>query len=192
VLAGVIGTPESLPYDTLLLDKGSDDAIEPGAPVYIASSSVIGIVDRVYKNSSTVQLTTTPGFKSTAFIVGPNVYVEAVGQGGGVLRIGVPQGIPLAVGEVVMLPGVESGIYGSIVEVRSLPTQPEQEAYVAPAVARSGIRLVSIGKPSDIHLDFERAKAEVRTLTMSLPEGVLLHSATTSTSVHGSSSTTTP
>jgi cell shape-determining protein MreC len=197
VLAGVVHRPTELPYDVFVIDKGSDDGIAEGAAVYLGPHHVIGVVDRVYKKGSTVMLASAPGFSSSVFIAGPNVYAEAHGIGGGVIRIGVPQGIPLSVGNLVLLPGVSSGVYGSIVEVRSSPTQPEQEVFVTSSASLSSIRFVTVGKSSVVPASFEeieaRVRAHTRTLTAPIPEGVLLRGAT-GTTTHSSSTlgTTTP
>jgi hypothetical protein len=100
------------------------------------------------------------------------------------MRIGVPQGIPLAVGNLVILPGVASGIYGEISHIDSVPSEPEQAAYVSPEVALSGLRLVSVAKSATQQRTFEEAEAVVRetvttVFSVPIPEGVLVTIATT-------------
>ena len=134
IVAGVIGRPSALPYDVLILDKGSDDGIVEGAPVYIGDNAVIGIIEKVFSGSCLIVLVTTPGFKTSVYIMGPNIYTTAEGQGGGQLRVGVPQGIKLEEGNLVILPGVYAGIYGSISSITSIPTEPEQYGFVSPEI----------------------------------------------------------
>jgi cell shape-determining protein MreC len=184
ILAGVLGRPSTLPYDVLVLDKGGTDGIEVGAPVFIGANAVIGVVQKVFDHSAVVVLATTPGFVSSVYVVGPNIYTNAEGVGGGLMRIGVPQGIPLAVGNLVILPGVASGIYGEISHIDSVPSEPEQAAYVSPEVALSGLRLVSVAKSATQQRTFEEAEAVVRetvttVFSVPIPEGVLVTIATT-------------
>jgi cell shape-determining protein MreC len=158
IVAGVIGRPNTVPYDVLVLDRGSDDGIVEGAPVFIGDDAVIGIVSKTFSNSSIVELITTPGFTVSVYILGPNIYTNAVGIGGGQLKVGVPQGITLSPGDLVILPGVDAGIYGAISTVQSVATEPEQYGYVSPEVPLSGLRLVSVGDVPLQPVTFEEAQ----------------------------------
>ena len=190
ILAGVIGRPNTVPYDVLILDKGSSDGIKEGAPVFIGNNAIIGVVQKVFAKSSVVILVTTPGFKASVYVVGPNIYTNAEGIGGGLLKIGVPQGISLAIDDVVILPGAQAGIYGEINHIESAPSNPEQYAFVSPAVPIASLRLVSVGENPLLPVSFEQAQKIVHELTASplivaIPEGVLVTTkkvSTTSTS----------
>jgi cell shape-determining protein MreC len=158
IVAGVIGRPHTVPYDVLVLDRGSDDGVVEGAPVFIGDDAVIGIVSQTFSKSSIVELITTPGFTVSVYILGPNIYTNAIGIGGGQLKVGVPQGIKLAPGDLVILPGVDAGIYGAISTVQSIATEPEQYGYVSPEVPLAGLRLVSIGSIPLKPVTFEEAQ----------------------------------
>jgi cell shape-determining protein MreC len=134
VSAKVISQPSRLSYDLLQIDKGSNNGIEIGAPVYVGIDTVIGVVVHTSPAYSFVELVTTPGFLSTAYIVGPNIFAPLEGVGGGVARVKVPQGITLTEGNLVLLPSAANGVYGEIVSIENLPTQPEQFGYVVPPI----------------------------------------------------------
>lgn len=179
VVAGVIGRPNKLPYDVLVLDKGSEDGILEGAPVFIASSTVIGVVNKVFQKNAVVELITSPGFTTSVYILGPDIYTTAEGVGGGQLRVGVPQGIPLSEGDLVILPSIASGVYGEISVVDSVPTRPEQYGYVSPQTPLSSLRLVSVGDAPLEPVSFEEAQAIVASSKSALfevpvPEGLLI------------------
>lgn len=146
IRAGVIARPPSVPYDMLVLDRGSMHGILEGALVYHEGNHGIGIVSQVYPESSLVTLFSTPGSEITVYIYGPNVFAYAYGEGGGVMRISVPQGVALNEGDPVVLPSLDSGDVGVIERIVSLPAQPEQNAYVAFPVSLQSIRSVSVGK----------------------------------------------
>lgn len=198
ILAGVIGRPGKLPYDSLMLDQGSVDGVTEGAPVYIGDNTVIGIVKSVATQTSLVELITSPKFKATVFIVGPDIYTNAVGVGGGQLRVGVPQGISLSEGDLVVLPSITSGIYGAISTVQSEATRPEQYGFVAPETPLASIRFVSVGTTPMESVSFAEAKENLGTMRSTLfevpvPEGVLVDaagSASTSSSTLFTSTTT--
>lgn len=187
VVAGVIGRPSTLPYDVVVIDKGSVDGVVPGAPVYIGENRVIGSIQKVFSDSAVVELVTTPGFSASVFVVGPDIYTTAVGIGGGQLRIGVPQGIVLTEGDPVILPSVKSGVYGTISYVESLPTRPEQYGYVSTDIPLQSLRLVAVGSAPMRQVEFEEAQEIVaeatnRLFSVPVPEGLLVVPRTASSS----------
>lgn len=157
VSAKVISQPSRLSYDLLQIDKGSSNGIEIGAPVYFGIDTVIGVVVHTAPTYAFIQLVTTPGFISTAYIVGPNIFAPLEGIGGGVARVKVPQGITLTEGNLVLLPSAANGVYGEIVSIENLPTQPEQFGYVTPPLPLQGILYVSV----DRYVPGERSEAEI-------------------------------
>lgn len=196
IVAGIIGRPNKLPYDVLVLDKGSSEGIVEGAPVFIGERTVIGAVKKVFPHSAVVELVTSPGFVSSVYIFGPDIYTTAYGIGGGQMRVGVPQGIKLNEGDLVILPSVESGIYGKVSVVDSIPTRPEQYGYVSPETPLSSLRLVSVGDTPLDPVSFEEAQAIVSSARTELfevpvPEGVLVTATTTATTTATSTAATT-
>lgn len=197
VVAGVIGRPSALPYDVIVIDQGKKDGIVEDAPVYADKYRAIGFVSAVYENSSVVVLLTTPGFTSTVFVYGPNIYTTAEGVGGGVIRIHVPQGININNGDLVVIPALSSGVYGSISAVDSVPSRPEQYGYVTSDTPINSLRYVSVGKTPLTPISFEEARgvvssARLELLQISVPEGILVEvdggeSSSTATSTEATS-----
>ena len=161
IAAGVIGRPSALPYDVLMIDKGSDDGIKVDTPIYIGNDTVIGFVAETYQNSSLVALLSTPGFASTAYIFGPNIYTTAVGIGGGVTRIHVPQGITLNIGDLVVLPSVSPGIYGTVSAIDSVPERAEQYGYLTTDKPISSLKVVAVGTRPLSVMEFDEARAVI-------------------------------
>lgn len=149
-LAVVVAKPTELPYDLLQIDRGSQSGITVGAPVYIGTDSVIGLVSDVYLTHSFVTLFTTPGFFATVYLTGPDVTATLEGLGGGVARVKMPQGIAMQIGDLVHVPSVRPGLYGQIAWIESEPTQPEQYGYITPEVPMQSLYQVAVGSPSDV------------------------------------------
>ena len=198
ILAGIIGRPGTVPYDVLVIDKGTDDGVSTETPVYVGSDQVIGAVTKVFRNSALVELVTSPGLASSVFVVGPNIYTNAVGIGGGQLRIGVPQGIELSIGDSVILPSADRGVFGTINYIESSPTQPEQYGYVSTDIPLQSLRFVAVGTKPLRSVSFEEAQATVSDglkalFTVPVPDGILIvpeaatTSATTSTTTNTNS-----
>ncbi len=162
LVARVLAGPDQLSYDVLQIDKGARDGVVEGAPVYAGIDSIIGVVVHVSHNYSFVDLFTSPGFESRAFIFGPNVFSPIEGLGGGVARVKLPQGVAINPGQLVILPGVSSGVYGEIVSVQNEPTQPEQYGYIAPSLSLNNLIYVSVGLESILVKPDEEIDATVR------------------------------
>lgn len=162
IAARVLAQPTKLSYDLLQIDQGSDSGVVVGAPVFLGVDTVIGVVVEVAPSYAFVELVTTPGFAATAYIVGPNVFASIEGIGGGVARVKVPQGIPLREGNLVLLPSVSSGVYGEVVRVENIPTQPEQYGYVTPPLPLQSLLYVSVGKQALISKSDSEIEQSVR------------------------------
>ena len=167
-LARVVSRPESLPYDVLQIDAGGRDGIIMNAPVYHGAGQVMGFVSYVAPYYSLVTLVTSPGQKGTAFVFGPNVYARTEGMGGGILRVRIPQGVPVAKDDVVVLPSAVSGYYGRISHVETRPTEPQQYAYVPLETSLQSIRYVSIGLEPISPLDFITVRERVENASTTL------------------------
>jgi cell shape-determining protein MreC len=190
ILAAVVGKPNELPYDLIQIDQGSQAGIESGSPVYIGVDTVIGLVSAVQRNTAFVTLFTTPDFFATVYLSGPNVTALLEGLGGGVARVRVPQGIPIRVGDLVHIPSVQPGVYGTIAWVESEPTQPEQFGYITPEIPIGSLFQVAVAKPNVITTDpkeVQRYMLEVQKQQLVIPE--MTPATTTATSTAPTSST---
>ncbi len=146
ILAGVVARPPAVPYDLFVIDRGSDHGVLEGAAVYHKKNHVIGVVSRVYPESAFVTLFSSAGTETTVYLYGPNVFAYAYGEGGGVIRISVPQGITLQEGNPVVLPSIHSSDIGVIERIVSVPAEPEQSAYVTFPISLQSVRTVSVAK----------------------------------------------
>jgi len=191
IAASVISRPPFSPYDTVIIDRGSDDSIIEFAPVYQGSNQAIGYVRSVFPQSALVTLFSSPGVEATVYVFGPNIFTTAYGEGGGVVRLSVPQGVSITKGNTVILPSLDIGVLGKIDEVLSVPTEPEQHAYVTMDVPLQSLRLVSVGTEPIKRASFSAAlekvtEAEQALFTVAVPENF-----TATTSAVGTSTATT-
>ncbi len=168
IAAAVIARPPYTPYDTLIIDRGGDDGIVPFAPVYLGTNRALGYVENVTAHSAHVTLFSSPGTRSTVYVFGSNIFTNAYGEGGGVVRISVPQGIPLSVGSPVVLPSFGAGVIGIVDEVQSIPTEPEQHGYVTLGAPLQSIRLVGVGTKPQERISFETAQTRVQEASTTL------------------------
>ena len=191
ILGRVIGRPNTLPYDVLMLDRGSVHGVVLHAPVFLGADQVIGFVSKVTDKTSLVTLVTTAGFTASAYVIGPNIYTFAEGMGGGILRVRVPQGIALRTGDLVLLPAIDSGLYGAISYIETSATQPEQYGFVSTSIPIQSLYYVSIGREPVVPQSYEQAEALIDAAAadlfkVELPDGVLVTPETSTTTVVGS------
>lgn len=165
--AGVIARPPYIPYDVLLIDRGSADGIKEHALVYYADDHAIGFIGRVFEHSALVTLFSTAGVETTVYVIGPNIFTSAYGEGGGVMRVSVPQGMPLKEGDAVIMPALSAGILGSIKTIESVSTQPEQFGYVTLAAPLQSVRMVAVSDVVIEPVSFDEAQQHVKDLDYS-------------------------
>lgn len=177
LVAGVIAQPPHTPYDTLVLDRGTDAGITQYAPVFHTNGAAIGYIRSVTARSAIVTLFSSPHAETTVYVFGPNIFARAEGQGGGVTRISIPQGIVVTEGDIVVLPALDGGLFGTIDAVESTPTGPEQNAFITLAAPIASIRLVSVGispaEPIEFPDAFEAVEEAARRLfTIPIPDDI--------------------
>ena len=191
IAAVVIGKPGELPYDLIQIDRGSSDGVEVGSPVFIGKDAVIGMVSTVQNNSSFVTLFTTPDFLTTVYLSGADVTAVLEGLGGGVARVKVPQGIVLRVDDLVHIPSIQPGVFGTIAWVESEPTQPEQFGYITPNIPISSLFQVAVGSPAVVSTDPEIAQTyidDIQRDMLVIPQ--ILTATTTATSTEQTATST--
>lgn len=181
IAAGVLARPAATPYDTLLINRGERDGIREGAAVYADDMIALGVVAAVYPESALVLLVSAPGVTSDVYVRGPDMFATAEGRGGGVLRVALPQGVPLAEGNLVLLPAA-AGVYGEVVAVESVAESPYQYGYVAAPVALTTLRTVFVAREPVAALSYEEAVRVLEQAPRALFEvGDALEVATTTT-----------
>lgn len=188
LVANVIGRPPFLPYDVLLLDEGRRDGVIERALVYGTNDHAIGSIVKAYDTSSIVMLFSTPTVEATVYLLNAGVFATAHGEGGGVIRISVPHGISIEKGDIAVLPGLREGVLGTINEVVSIPTQPEQHAYVLSDVSLQSLRFVNISAREATPVTFDEAlsiliETKKDILKLEVPTRYELGTSTASTSV---------
>jgi len=195
LLTRVVARPPFLPYDRIQIDKGSEDGVVVGAPVYAGHDIVVGSVVAVGERHAFVTLVSSPGFLSTVYVPAAALAATMEGIGGGVSRIRFPQGVRIDPGAIVVLLAYDSGIYGTVSYVESEPTQPEQYAYVSIPESLQSLRYLTVGeRPEAVRTPEEVASSTLAIVAeyFSIPDVLPLLGATTTASSTEPASTTPP
>lgn len=196
ILARVVSRPPQLPYDLIMFDRGTRDGVVEGAPVFAGKDTVIGVVALVSERTSYAKLISDPQMVVTVFIVGPNIFTIAEGLGNGIVRVRVPQGVPINETDLVLLPAIDAGVIGSIEEVVTSPTDPERHGYISFPTNIQSLQYVSIGAEKISTPDFSDVVVSVNNqvselLSVSVPPEILVQTDVIDISQIATSSTST-
>lgn len=149
-LAAILAKPNQSPYDTLLIDVGTEHGIESGDRVFAKGFVPIGRVAEAYSSSSKVILFSNAGEKTQAIIsplagqAGGNIFAELVGRGGGNFEIVLPRDIVLWKGDQAVLPGLTPYVIGIVETVISDPRDSSQKALLVAPVNIQELKFVEV------------------------------------------------
>ena len=149
VLAAVLLRPPGLPYDTLMVDTGTDSGVVVGDLVFAAGTVAIGEVTDVYAHTSRVSLFSAPGRTYEAQItpkamLGSTLPVSLQGQGSGSFAGQVPAGSVAAVGDEVTIPSLNNEVLGGITHIEAPSGSSFETLYVQLPVNIFSLQYVQI------------------------------------------------
>lgn len=141
--ARVLWRPPTAGYDTLGIDIGSADGVQENDMV-IFSGVALGKIVSVSSSSSLVKLFSSPGSSNDVILGTPSAVVVARGLGAGSFEVSIPQGIKVAVGDVVRFPASNSLLLGVVQNVSSEERDILQTVHFSIPVSFSELDFVSI------------------------------------------------
>lgn len=124
ILGIILTKPNNSPYDTVIIDIGIQDGIKEGSRVYAEGNIPLGLVSKVYENTSLITLYSNPSYKTEGYIEGSNASVELIGRGGGNFEMIIPIDLTTESGTMVYLPGSTSEIIALVDDIISKPSDP--------------------------------------------------------------------
>ncbi len=144
-ISNILAKPNRSPYDTLIVDVGTDSNILNGEEVF-ASEIPIGMISKVYAHTALVSLYSNPGQTTEAIINGSNATVELLGRGGGNFEMTIPNDLASDKGTLVLVPGNEHSVVAVIDAVISDPRDPEKKVILHSPVNIQELKWVEIKK----------------------------------------------
>lgn len=140
-VASVMVRPPHTPFDIFGIDAGERDGVVEGDLV-VYKGIVIGVVDSVSANISNVRLFSSPQSSITVRI--GSIDVEAVGQGGGRIKLEAPKSEEIKVGDPVFMPALSLDLIGIVREVESPESNAFQSVYFGAPVSLAEIRYLEL------------------------------------------------
>lgn len=118
LLASVLRRPPISPYDTLVIDVGSDYGIKVGDTVFAQGSLALGTIKEVFSDNAIVELFSSSDRETEVLVGVKGVPGKAVGLGGGNFKVELPVEVSAAVGDSVRMPGINTTVVGVVGDVR--------------------------------------------------------------------------
>jgi rod shape-determining protein MreC len=147
ILATVLSRPPFSPYDSLIIDTGTDIGVAVGDMVYASTDVLLGDISDVYAHTAKVNLFSSPGRKFPV-LVGPSaLQIEAEGRGGGNFRVVLPVEVGVEKGDPVRFAQSKSNIVGVIEEIEIDSADSLQEILFKMPLSLSEISYVEVGVP---------------------------------------------
>jgi cell shape-determining protein MreC len=144
VLGNILTKPNHSPYDTIVIDIGSDVGIKEGDFVYANGNIPIGNIGKIYSRTSLVSLFTNPGQKTEGFAEGTNASVELIGRGGGNFEMIIPIELQVEKGTIIYLPSSTSLVLAIVDEVISSPSDPFKKVILSSPINVQNLKWVEV------------------------------------------------
>lgn len=145
-LATILTKPNRSPYDTIIVDGGSNIGFTEGMHVFANGTMPIGEISKVYDNASLVMLYSNPGQITEAVLDGSNTAVELIGRGGGNFEMTIPLDLSAENGRLVVLPSATSEVVAIVDAILSVPTDPMKKVLLRSPVNIQSLKWVEIKK----------------------------------------------
>lgn len=146
VLASILSKPGKSLFDTLIIDIGEKDGITLGNLVMAKGGVPLGRIAEVYGNSSKVLLFSTAGEKTEVVIGDKDIYLEAVGRGGGNFEINLPRDFSIIDKAEAVLPGITPYTVAIFEKVISDPRDSFVKALFVSPVNIQELKFVEVKK----------------------------------------------
>jgi hypothetical protein len=163
ILSAILSKPNKSPYDTLVIDVGGDLGIFVGDKVFALGNIPIGRVAEVYASTSKVILYSNPSEKTevivsvsmpsseTLFLIEPinnkkDIFLEAIGRGGGNFEMILPRDFVLEKGTEIQLPGITPFTLGTVSAIISDPRDAFTKALLVSPVNIQELKFVQVQK----------------------------------------------
>lgn len=145
-LASILAKPNQSFYDTLIIDAGINQGIKVGDVVFALGNAPIGRIAEVFSNSSKVILFSNPGEKTDVVVSGKDVFMQAVGRGGGNFEIILPRDFVIEKDTEVDLPGINHYALGIVRAITSDPRDSFQKALLVSPINIQELKFVEVEK----------------------------------------------
>lgn len=145
-VAAVVARPPQSPYDTLVIDGGTQAGFSVGDTVVADGSIALGTISAVSSDTAKADLYSMPGGTMTVMLGPKNISTQASGRGGGNFIALVPRDAEVAKGDVVIFPGLSAKVLGEVSATIMRSSDTFKSVYFRIPVNISELRWVEVLK----------------------------------------------
>lgn len=144
IAAAVLTHPPQTPYDTIIIDAGSNESISLDSRVFLPEGPGLGQVSEVWPNRARVKLFTAPGEKINAVLERHGVPVTLEGSGGGNFKMFLPRDVAVEEGDRILSADIVPNLLAIVEEVNIGPTDSFKEVLAYSPANIFAIRFVFV------------------------------------------------
>jgi rod shape-determining protein MreC len=143
--ASIIHNDSFSPYDTFIIDLGSNDGIRNDMLVLTPEGIAVGTITNTLKNSSVVTQFSAPKISLDIFLnATTSFHTTLLGQGSGTMLMTVPRDILLSIDDMVLLPNFSTYPVGRVSFIEVAPEDAYKKVYVRSPVNTYELRHVLV------------------------------------------------
>jgi cell shape-determining protein MreC len=116
-LFSVAQRPPFSPYDTIVVNGGSDNGIQVDDLAFASADVLVGYVTAVFPRTSIVTLYSSSGQRQEVYVGTSSEAVASEGRGGGNFYIKVPSETKITVGDPIIWPSMQNILIGVVNKV---------------------------------------------------------------------------
>lgn len=146
ILGTIILRPPQSPYDTIMVDAGSENGVETGAKVMAYSNVIVGYVAEVYPKASKIKMLSFPGEQTNVSFENSNVFSLSAGLGGGNMEIKIPNSVSATTGDKIMTVGTFPMVVGLVEKIEADKINPFQRIIFRTPINLSSLKNILIEK----------------------------------------------
>jgi cell shape-determining protein MreC len=128
-LAAILRKPPLSPYDSFVIDVGSEGGAKVGQRILAQGDVLVGEIIETAADASKVRLYSSQGVEFPVNVGTSSVQLVAVGKGGGGFEIEALRDMPIAIGDAVSIPGVSTILFGTVEAVDVDPVEPFKRVF---------------------------------------------------------------
>ncbi len=136
VLSAILTRPNQSAFDTIMIEGGVDRGFQVDNIVFANDFIVLGRIVEVYTHVSKVVLFSSADIKTQVLVGENSIALTASGHGGQNFVIELPEGVSVARGNLLILPGLTRAILGVVGDIT-----PGTDETTKTLIARSPINI---------------------------------------------------
>jgi len=142
MVASVLSHSPQNPYDTLVVDVGSNQGIGIGDEARLPEGPLLGVVTEVFSNTAKVKLFSSSGERMNAVLEREKNAVELTGAGGGMFKLSLPRDVAVEVGDKVFSAGIERHLVAIVGDISMRSTDSVKEVLLKSPANIFGLKFV--------------------------------------------------